>query len=420
MVATTETPETGGPDILSGGALKAQLARANRMNRIRTFALVVPLLAFILITFIIPIIDMLWRSVDNPTLGEYMPDTLALLEQWDGKSLPSEEVFEQMVKDLAKMREERTIGQVATQLNFENAGSRSLFMKSGRRAGRIEQGPYTQALIDIDEDWGKPETWALIKRVGQPYTDAHYLRAVDLQRDADGSIVDVPEAFAIHLDVFWRTIVISVSVTLMCLLLGYPVAYLIATLPTGIGNLLLIMVLLPFWTSLLVRTTAWVVILQTEGLLNDTMVFLGIIDERIQLIYNRPGVIIAMTHILLPFMILPLYSVMKTISPVYLRAAQSLGANPVVAYWKVYVPQTLPGIGAGALLVFILAIGYYITPMLVGGPTDQMISQIIDLHTRQTLNWGLAAALGGILLAGILVLYYLFNKVIGIDNMKLG
>jgi putative spermidine/putrescine transport system permease protein len=211
-------------------------------------------------------------------------------------------------------------------------------------------------------------------------------------------------------------------ITFLCLLLGYPVAYLLANLPLKYSNLLMIFVLLPFWTSLLVRTTSWIALLQSQGVLNDVFVALGIADDaqRLQLIYNQAGTIIAMTHILLPFMILPLYSVMKTIPPSYLRAARSLGADQITAFRRVYVPQTVPGIGAGSLLVFILAVGYYITPALVGGQSGQLISNIIAFHMESTLNWNLAAALGGILLVGVVVLYWTYNRLIGIDNIKLG
>jgi putative spermidine/putrescine transport system permease protein len=152
------------------------------------------------------------------------------------------------------------------------------------------------------------------------------------------------------------------------------------------------------------------------------MVAVGLVgdENRIQMIYNMTGTFVAMVHILLPFMVLPLFSVMKTISPSYVRAAQSLGATPARAFWKVYFPQTVPGIGAGSILVFILAIGYYITPALVGGRTGQLISNFIAFHMQKSLNWGLAAALGGILLAGVLALYWLYNRIVGIDNMKLG
>jgi putative spermidine/putrescine transport system permease protein len=204
--------------------------------------------------------------------------------------------------------------------------------------------------------------------------------------------------------------------------LAYPISYLLATLPLRYSNLLMIFVLLPFWTSLLVRTTAWIVMLQSQGVLNDLFVFFGLVsdDNRLQLIYNLTGTIIAMTHILLPFMVLPIYSVMKTISPSYMRAALSLGANPTVAFIRVYVPQTQSGIGAGSILVFILSIGYYITPALVGGTDGTLISNQIAYHMQSSLNWGLAAALGALLLFSVLVLYLIYNKIVGVDNMRLG
>jgi putative spermidine/putrescine transport system permease protein len=184
----------------------------------------------------------------------------------------------------------------------------------------------------------------------------------------------------------------------------------------------MILVLLPFWTSLLVRTTAWIAMLQTQGVINSLLVWAGIIsdDQRIQLIFNATGTVIAMTHILLPFMILPLYSVMKTIPPSYMRAARSLGANQITAFTRVYMPQTLPGVGAGSLLVFILAIGYYITPALVGGESGTLISNMIAYHMQRSLNWSLAAALASMLLGGVLVLYWVYNRLVGVDNVKLG
>ena len=184
----------------------------------------------------------------------------------------------------------------------------------------------------------------------------------------------------------------------------------------------MILVLLPFWTSLLVRTTTWIALLQTQGVLNDLLVWLHVIDDagRLQMIFNKTGTIVAMTHILLPFMILPLYSVMKTVPPSYMRAARSLGANPLVAFWRVYVPQTVSGIGAGSILVFILSIGYFITPALVGGQSGQLISNLIAYHMQKSLNWGLAGALGFLLLILVLVLYAIYNRLIGVDKMKMG
>jgi putative spermidine/putrescine transport system permease protein len=253
-------------------------------------------------------------------------------------------------------------------------------------------------------------------------TPAFYIAAMDLKYDTEGSIERADELYQIYLSNFGKTLWLSAIITFLCIILAYPVAYLLSILPLRQSNLLMIMVLLPFWTSLLVRTTAWIAILQTEGIINDIMVYLGIIanDQRVQMIYNQTGTIIAMVHILLPFMILPLYSVMKTIPPSYMRAALSMGARPWYAYRKVYFPQTLPGLAAGTLLVFILAIGYYITPALVGGEDGLLISNLIAYHIQKSLNWSLGAALGSMLLVTVLVLYWLYNKLIGIDNLRFG
>lgn len=407
--------------------LKTQLARVERRRHLSAYAVILPLFLFILLTFVIPILSMLFRSVDNPLLGRFLPETLAVLSDWDAERepVPPEAVYATLARELGQAYKQRTIGKVATRVNYESGGTRSLIMKTGRRLSRganvlLQQGNWTQALTKIDKRWGKRDIWATLRTVGERYTLAYYLAALDRRYAWNGGIVTVPEYRRIYVQVFGRTVWISFLVTAFCVLLGYPVAYLLATLPPRLGNLLMILVLLPFWTSLLVRTTAWVVILQKEGVLNDLLVFLGLIDNRIQLIFNRFGVIVAMTHILLPFMILPIYSVMKTISPVYMRATQSLGATPFTAFWRVYFPQSVPGIGAGGLLVFILALGYYITPALVGGPADQMVSYFIADHTNRSLNWGLASALGGLLLAGVLVIYWVYNRLVGIDNMKLG
>ncbi|MEL6216689.1 MAG: ABC transporter permease, partial [Pseudomonadota bacterium] len=256
----------------------------------------------------------------------------------------------------------------------------------------------------------------------QDTTLSFYLAALDRRYDANNTIVRADELYRIYIPILLKTLWLSALITFLCFILAYPVAYLLSTLPLSKSNLLMILVLLPFWTSLLVRTTAWIAMLQTQGVLNDVFVSLGFIgdDGRIQMIYNQTGTVIAMVHILLPFMILPLYSVMKTIPPSYMRAAQSMGASFPYAFTRVYFPQTVPGIAAGTLLVFILAIGYYITPALVGGNDGLLISNLIAGHIQSTLNWSLGAALGTILLVIVLVLYWLYNRLVGIDKLKFG
>jgi putative spermidine/putrescine transport system permease protein len=405
-----------------GIPLKTKLARANRRQRIRAFLLVAPLLIFIFFTFIWPIAMMLLRSVNSAEFGQVMHRTSEALDQWDGRDLPPEETWRALVEDLKEARQNQTIGKAATVINFERPAARSLFTRGARNADKITEGPYREALLNIDKGWEDPTLWALMKRLSAPYTARFFLNAVDLQYDDTGAIAQQDELRQIYVQLFARTAWMSALVTIMCLLLGYPVAYLLSVLPLRTSNLLMIFVLLPFWTSLLVRTTAWIALLQTNGVINDVLVWIGVMSDeyRIQMIFNATGTVIAMTHILLPFMILPLYSVMKTIPPSYMRAARSLGADQFTAFTRVYMPQTLPGVGAGCILVFILAIGYYITPALVGGESGTMISNMIAYHMQKSLNWSLAAALATLLLGGVLVLYWLYNRVVGVDNMKLG
>ena len=406
-----------------GRPLKAGLARALRRDKMISLLLVAPLFVFIFISFIVPIGDMMLRGVENQIVEEQLPRTVPLLAQWDesGGEPPAETIYAALAADIRDGAKAKTINRVGSRLNYERSGMSSLFRKSARGIKRVEQGPYREALIKIDKRWGDVEVWRVIKAFSPSYTAGYFLAAVDLKMDPVEGIQRQGEQRRIYISLFWRTLWLSALITFITLLLGYPVAYLLATLPARLSNLLIILVLLPFWTSLLVRTTAWIALLQHEGVINDLLVALHLISEdgRLGMIHNRTGTIIAMTHILLPFMVLPLYSVMKTIPPGYMRAAISLGASPLLAFVRIYLPNTVPGMGAGGILVFILAIGYYITPALVGGSNGTFISNFIAHHISSTLNWGLAAALGMLLLALVLALYLLYDKIVGIDNMKL-
>ena len=410
------------PIMIDGVPLKEQLARAERRKKYIAFGMVLPLLLFIIITFAIPIVSMLFRSVDNPRMVTIVPNLVAALDDWDGVDLPSEQVFEIAFHDLRAALKAGHLGKVATHLNYSLSGGRSLILKSKRKFKKIKSGPYREAMIKSDKRWGDVHTWAVIKKVSDRYTARYFLNAIDRDYDDSGNVILKPEDYQIYVTLFMRTLWISLAVTLMTLLIGYPIAYLISTTPPKISNLLIIMVLLPFWTSLLVRTTSWIVLLQTQGVINDLMVWVGIISEqgRIQMIFNMKGTLIAMTQILLPFMVLPMYSVMKTIPLSEIRASQSLGANPFITFYRIFWPRSIPGIGAGGLLVFVLSVGYYITPALVGGAKGQMISNQIAFHMKSSLNWGLAAAMGTILLVAVLILFWLYDKVVGIDKMKLG
>ena len=527
-----------------GRPLKASLNRALRRQKMRALMLIAPLLLFILLTFVMPIADMLFRSVENQIVSDTLPRTVVELESWDATSEvePDAVVFEALARDLSIAVEEKSHTRLGSRLNYELTGISSLFRKTGRsvdeigetvqdaledaspaweerdafgrllgteawitaveawdgegalpafeaRRERLAALPETVALyqsyvsqmadegdsplaerewpivfhvfaqevtaggvpdavtpadtalladvettlagvtlddpkalfIDVDEDWASTDVWRTIQTYSPEYTDGYFLNSIDRLKGADGSEAR-PENEQIYITLFIRTTIMSLTITISCIMLGYPIAWLLANLPARKANLLMILVLLPFWTSLLVRTSAWKVLLQQQGVINDILVWIGIVadDNRLQLINNQTGTVIAMTHILLPFMILPLYSVMKTIPPSYLRAAKSLGATNWTAFWRVYFPQSLPGIGAGSILAFIMSIGYYITPEIVGGTKGVFISNRIAYHISTSLNWGLAAALGAILLAIVMLFYYAYDKIVGIDNVKLG
>ena len=415
-----ETPDTK-LTTADGKPRKAALARAERRAKLRAAALVLPLLLFVLLTFVAPIGQMLFRSVHNDGFSAHMPNLVAWFQANEAGTEPDEAAYEALVLDLRGAREAKTIGIVGTRVNYDLSGTRSLFTSSARKAKRLEP-PFMASVIDMDEDWADPELWSTMRNVAEPYTVGFYLAALDLTRDVEGNIVSVEQNRQVYITLFVRTLWLSALITGLCLLLGYPIAHMLATLPLRYSNLLMILVLLPFWTSLLVRTTSWMVLLQSQGVVNDVAVAAGVVadENRLQMMYNQVGTIVAMTHILLPFMVLPLYSVMRTIPPSYVRAARSLGATSWTAFRRIYLPQTVPGIAAGALLVFILAVGYYITPALVGGSSGQLISNLIAFHMQKSLNWSMAAALASLLLFGVLLLYWLYDRLVGIDNMKLG
>jgi len=345
----------------------------------------------------------------------------AALEKWDGESVPGEPLFAAIYKDLNSAQKIMT-GKSSTRMNYEKPGWKGLIRKSVRVFKKIDGPPYQEAFIKADGRWSEVGFWQSLVLMKDPRTMGYYLNSFDRRFDVDKNITLQPEERRVYVMLWWRTLLISLIVTVGCLLLAYPVAHLLATLPLRYSNLLMICVLMPFWTSLLVRIVAWMVMLQQQGVINDTLVWTHLLSDenRLPMMYNFTGTVIVMIQILLPFMILPIYSVMKTIPPSYMRAAQNLGASPSLAFLRVYMPQTLPGIGAGVILVFIVAIGYYITPDLVGGKDGKMIGNMIAYHMQKSLNWGLAAAMGTVLLGGILVLYWIYDKLVGIDNLKMG
>jgi putative spermidine/putrescine transport system permease protein/spermidine/putrescine transport system permease protein len=237
---------------------------------------------------------------------------------------------------------------------------------------------------------------------GEAFSLAHYQRMIDSSA---------------YFKIFRQTFEISIVVTVLCVLLGYPLAYLISQLPRRAAGLCLVLVFIPFWTSLLVRTYAWLVLLQRKGLINSWLLDLGVIDTPIRLVHNTTGTVIGMLHIMLPFLILPTYNALKSIDRNYLLAAANLGASPVRAFWTVFFPLSLPGVIAGSLLVFILCLGFYVTPALLGGGKVTMVSMQIQQNAALYFDWGAASALGVVLLAVTLLLFLVIGRALPVDRL---
>lgn len=394
--------------------------RAERPARRAAFSLALPLVAFLVVVFVAPILYLLVTAVGNPEAREVLPRTLVALEGWDGTSTPAEPVYAALATDLKIAKDNSTAALLGKRLNYEMSGMRSRVLAAARMVDQLDAGPYKEKFLELNKDWGSPDVWAVIKRNGSALTPYYLLTALDLKQNPDDTVSRVGGDQAIFLDVLGRTLFVAALVTFFTLVLGYPVAYVLTIAPKAVAGIMMLMVLLPLWTSLLVRTTAWVVLLQSNGVINDALMALHLTSERLQLIFTRVGTVTAMTHIQLPFTILPIYSVMRSISTTQLRAARSLGAPPISAFWRIYAPQTLPGVVAGCLITFILSLGYYITPALVGGPRDQMVSNFIAVFINRDLNWGLASGLGVVLLVVTLAIYLLFLRLVGADKIKLG
>ncbi len=406
--------------MMAGGTLDlaTQLRRAERRRKQRAVALTLPLLAFLVVFFLVPLASLLVRAVENPEVADALPRTGQALAGWDRNSPPDAAAYAAVIADLTAIEDTAQAGVLARRLNSEVPGGRSLVMGTYRAVQSEDPGfkdlPAEQArakLIEQDARWEELPYWQAIAQNSSRWTPDYLLAAVDLKRTPQGDIVRVADDEAAFSDILGRTFQMSAVVTFFCLLLAYPLAYWLSTLPERKANILLILVLLPFWTSVLVRIAAWIVLLQNNGLVNRFFMWIGLTDTPIPLLFNRVGVIIAMVHILLPFAILPLYSVMKSVPPNYLRAAISLGSAPFAAFVRVYLPQTYPGVAAGGLLVFITSIGYYVTPALLGGAGDQMLSYYVAQYTNVEVNWGMACALGGVLLTTTLILYSIYRKV---------
>ena len=401
--------------------LKRSVRRTQFEKKAIAVCFILPAFLFLVVNFLVPVGAVLFKSVDDREVTAVLHRTTRAIATWDGSGLPDEVVFAAIVDDLKEGRKARTLFMAAKRLNTARSGFQALLGRTARALSKMQSiDSPKETLIELDKRWGERGYWITIERTAKPYTFVYLLAAFDLTLDDEGGIVQVPEKSRLFNRVWLRTFWMGFVITSLCVIMGYPLAYLMAQLPPRISSILMFLVLIPFWTALLVRTSAWIVLLQNEGVVNDWGLLLNLWAERVQFIHNRVGVYVAMSQILLPFMVLPLFAIMRRIPQDYMRAAQSLGANPLTAFVRVYWPLTRHGVGAGGLFVFILAVGFYITPELVGGPNDQMVSFFIAFYASESLNWGMAAALSTILLLFKGILFYVLNVTFGISKLRIG
>jgi putative spermidine/putrescine transport system permease protein len=381
--------------------------------------LVLPTVAFLVFSFVIPIGAFLAQVFDNRAVSQQLQRTGPALDGWTGLALPEEAAFQALGRDLTELARKDALVPLAARLNHNRAGFRPLITRTGARLPAQEPASWRETLLSLDPRWGELETWRILAAESRPVTTHYMLAALDLQHRIGVGLTEVPPDEKIYRWLFLQTVLISAVVTLLCLCVGLPVAYVLAHGSARMRGILILFVLLPFWSSLLVRSAGWIIVFHDQGMLNYLLSMVGFGPKATALLYDRPGVYVAMTHVLLPFMILPIFSVMRSVPDTHLKAAASLGAPPLLAFRRVYLPQVAPGIVAGCTLVFISALGYYITPMLVGGPKDQMISYFIAYFTNVSVNWGMGGALSLVLLGTVAVIYLLLGRLVGFDAFKL-
>jgi putative spermidine/putrescine transport system permease protein len=403
---------------MSSIALPRIRARDQR-DSLRPLALAAPLLLLLFFSFGAPIVALLSRAVYEPTIANALPHTIAALAQDSGSGVPGEPLFVALAADLKDAQAAGSLYEFAKALNTRLAGARSQVLRAARYAAQ-DPAPSKDGMIKAAPLLGEEPSWTAIRTGSNRFTSYFLLAAFDLRWTDQGAIGAVAADQAVFLRVFGRTFLIATIVTLATLALAFPLAFVMTNVRPAVAAIVLVLVLLPFWTSILVRTAAWTVILQKYGLLNDLLLWLGLTSDRLELMYSRTGLIIAMTHIQLPFTLLPIYSVMRSVQPSQMRAAQSLGGRPFTVFVRVYLPQVMPGVLAGCLLTFILCLGYYITPVLIGGASDQLISNFIANYVNVDLNWEMAAALSFVLLASTLGLYVTMTRYLGLDLFKMG
>jgi putative spermidine/putrescine transport system permease protein len=366
-------------------------------SRVVTAALIGPLIAFLVLTLVCPLGLMLWQSVSDLDVRSALPRTVALLSAWNPADPVPDAAYAALAADLATAPSDAA-ARAAGRLNIETPGLRTLLLSAANDPTIAGADDPKQALLDHGARLGKSQIWLAIRAARGPLTARFLLTAFDLQQKPDGTIVSRPSDRAIYRAIYLRTFSVAASVTAVCFVLGLPLALYFASLQPAAARGLLLLIMLPLWTSVLVRAMAWILILDQNGLVNAALTASGLVSHPLALVFNRFGVVVTMTHVLLPFMVLPIYNSLRNVPRHQLWAAGSLGASPPVVLFRIYLPQCRAGVAAGLILVLASGAGYYITPALVGGGTDEMLGFFVQQAAIRTNDPGLAAGLGVVFL----------------------
>lgn len=403
MMTQNDTPaaKAAAPSVR---VVRSSIRSDSHRRAVRAALPAAPLLIFLLLFLVIPIGSIFHTAVSDGEIARALPLTTQALQAWDGDDVPLSAVYMTFGQELEAAGNAGSVRPLGRRMGYELSRGANIILGAQRILSedfdRADPQAWKAQLIKADPAWGQSGVWSIIKHYDARYS-AFYLRwatGFPVKIEADGRLSQ--ETSYDFRSIYLRTILISLVVTGLTILIGYPVAYVIANASGRTAAVLLFFILLPFWTSLLVRTMSWIVFLQTNGVLNATLAGTGLISEPLPLLYTRMATIIAMIQIQLPFTVLPMISVMRAIPTNQVKAARNLGAGPLRAHATIFLPQAVPGIAAGGLLTFVLCLGFYLTPALVGGPSDQMVSFFIARFTNEDLNWGLASALSVILILG--------------------
>lgn len=367
----------------------AVVGGAGRSMQFASKLFAAPAVAACLLLVIVPLLMVFARAVYNADVAQAFPATCNALDQWQEGEPITAQTRSALVDDLKTSYTARTLPAAAQRLNQQARGTRSMIIASGRSVARAEPGSAAEAALPAD--WQKPELWAALSTACSPIDLSNFSRIFSA---VEGAADATPQR--VYLELLWRTVAISLAVTGLCILIGYPMAYALTAARANVARLLFFLAFLPLWMSLLARSAAWVIILQKGGTLDSLAQLLA---RPLDILYTRPAVYIAMTHVMLPFLVYPLYTAMKNLQKNQMSAALSLGSSAGRAFWLVFVPQTMGGLAAGATLVYVISMGFYLTPALVGGAFDQMVSYSISELALGIGDTGFASTLAVALIA---------------------